>query len=171
MSVLRWTKKSLTYSLLALFVICGVVTFMYSQIQKDPPSVSVAAVSTVSAGSVSSVSSSVPRLTAPWMTFEELSALHLDAYYQIIIDNNIFRPLQMHSSVKVNPYQLVGTLVKGEGAPVAYILNTFTRRVYPVRKGDRLETFSVVSVTAKSASLRDKKGVITQLELGSMFLK
>lgn len=166
MSKRKLATKYLPFFLMGLFVICGVGAIVYRPVQKELPAVS------AEVPPVSSAFSAAPRrITAPWMTFEELSALHLDAYYQIIIDNNIFRPLQMHSSVKINPYQLIGTLVKGEGSPVAYILNTFTRRVYPVRRGDRLETFSVVSVTAKSASLRDKKGVITQLKLGSMFLK
>ena len=164
MSKRKWATKYQPL-LMGMFVICGVGAIVYRSIQKEPSSVS------AEVPPVSSAFSAAPRqLTAPWMTYEELSALYLDAYYQVIIENNIFRPLQKHSNVKVNPYRLIGTLVK-EGVPVAYILNTFTRSVYPVRKGDRLETFSVVSVTAKSVSLRDKKGVITKLELGSMFLK
>ncbi len=159
-------RKLLTkYLPLLLLVIFGVGAIVYRPFQEAPLAVS------VEVRAVSSDISVAPgRLTAPWMSYDELSALYLDAYYQVIIENNIFRPLQKHSNVKVNPYRLIGTLVK-EGVPVAYILNTFTRRVYPVRKGDRLETFSVVSVTAKSVSLRDKDRVITKLELGSMFLK
>lgn len=104
------------------------------------------------------------------MTPEEQAALHLNAYYQVIIDANIFQPLQKHATVKLNPYQLIGTLSQ-ENETIAHIMNTFTRRVHRVGVGDWFNNLYVVSVTEKSASLRDKKGVITQLELGSMFLK
>ena len=104
------------------------------------------------------------------MTAEELAALHLNAYYQVIIDVNIFRPLQRHSNVKVNPYQLIGTLKK-EKETVAYLLGTFTKRVHLVTSGETLGKFTVENVTRKSVTLRDEKHVRTKLELGSMFLK
>lgn len=111
-----------------------------------------------------------PRITAPWMTSVELAALHLDAYYQVIIDVNIFRPLQRHSRVHINPYRLIGTIEKGQKT-VAYIYDTFKRRVHPVSLGDRLDTSTVEHVTRKSVTLRSKTGVITTLELGTLFLK
>lgn len=162
MSVLKYTRKSLLYNLIVLIVICGVGTLVYSQIQKDQPS--------ASGSAVSSSFSSSPRFTAPWMTFKELSALHLDAYYQVIIDANIFQPLQERTNVKVNPYQLIGTLSQ-ENETIALIMNTFTRQVHRVGSGDWIDNVYVMSVTKKSASLRDTKHVITELELGSMFLK
>ncbi len=173
MSVLKYTRKSLLYNLIVLILISGVVSFVYSQLQKDQPSVSVSAsaVSPVSGSAVSSSISPSPRFTAPWMTTEELAALHLDAYYQVIVDANIFQPLQKRSRVKVNPYQLIGTLSQ-ENETIAFIMNTFTRQVHRVVSGDWIDNnVSVVSVTKKNASLRDKRAVITELELGSMFLK
>ena len=159
-------RKFLTKSLpLLLLLIFGVGALVYRLFPGAPLAVS------VEVPVVSSDISVAPRpLTAPWLSYDELSALYLDAYYQVIVEHNIFRPLQRHSSVKINPYRLIGTVVKS-GVPVGYILNTFTRRVYPVRDGDWLEPYSVVSVTAKSVSLRDKARVISKLELGSMFLK
>lgn len=111
------------------------------------------------------------RITAPWLSYEELAAWHLDAYYQVIIDSNIFRPLQKHiSGIKINRYQLIGT-VEREQETVAYLLDTFTKKIHPVTPGKRLDKFTVKNVTRKSVDLRDKKGVITKLELGTMFLK
>ncbi len=109
-------------------------------------------------------------LTAPWMSYAELSALYTEAYYQVIIDNNIFRPLQRHERVKINPYRLIGSVTK-EGATVAYLLDTFKRRVHPVRSGEKLDRFVVENVTSKSVALRDKDDDITKLELDSIFLK
>ncbi len=111
-----------------------------------------------------------PRITAPWMTPEELAALHLNAYCQVIIDVNIFRPLQKHERVKINPYQLIGTLEK-EKETLAYLLDTFTKKVHPVTSGEKLDKFTVENVTRRSVTLRDKNDVITKLELGTMFLK
>lgn len=164
MSLMKWSSKYLTLILIVLIVICGVGAFVYSPIQTEPRVVY------VDVSPVSSAFSQVSGLTAPWMTYESFSALHLDAYYQVIIDVNIFRPLQKHSSVPINPYQLIGTLEK-ENETVAYILNTFTRRVHTVRRGVALETFFVENVTRKSVTLRDKDRVKTKLEFSSMFLK
>lgn len=111
-----------------------------------------------------------PRITAPWMTSAELAALHLDAYYQVIIDVNIFRPLQRHSRGNINPYRLIGTIEK-EQETVAYIYDTFKRRVHSVSLGEKFNKLTVEGVTRKSVTLRSKTGVITQLELGPIFLK
>ncbi len=160
MSVLKYTRKSLLYNLIALILISGVVSFVYSQLQKDQSSVSVAAsaVSPVSGSAVSSSISSSPRFTAPWMTTEELAALHLDAYYQVIINANIFRPLQKLTNVKVNPYQLIGTLSQ-ENETIALIMNTFTRQVHRVGSGDWIDNnVSVVSVTKEKRVTAGQKG-------------
>lgn len=164
MAALKYNRKYVLYSLIPLIVIWGVRTLMYSRIRKEPPSAS------ADVPPASSSISSAPRVTAPWMTTEELVALHLDAYYQVIIDANIFQPLQERTNVKVNPYQLIGRLSQ-ENETIALIMNTFTRQVHRVGSGDWIDNVYVMSVTEKSASLRDTKHVITELQLGSMFLK
>ncbi len=113
------------------------------------------------------------RMTAPWMSYAEVSALHLDAYYQVVIDSNIFRPLLKRASGHgIFPYRLIGSVTK-EGETVAYLLDTFKKSVHPVTSGEKLDRFVVENVTSKSVTLRDTKNddVLTQLELDSIFLK
>ncbi len=176
----------LIYGVIAVLVVLGIETLVYRHIpqcssHRDIVSVDDlrSAATAVSprehvfeqkASSPVSVSQG-EGITAPWMTYAELSALYTDAYYQVIIENNLFRPLQRHSSVKINPYRMIGSVTR-EGKTVAYLFDTFKRRVHPVTLGEKLDRFVVDTITSKSVTLRDtKEDVLTKLELDSIFLK
>ena len=168
----------LLYGGIAVFVVIGIESIVSRHIPEQMR-VSVdgghsAATEVSLGGHVFEQKTTSPKadMTAPWMSYAEVSAMHTDAYYQVIIENNLFRPLQKHASGQsIFSYRFLGTITK-DGERVAYILDTFKRRVHPVKSGEKLDRFVVETITSKSVVLRDTKAdVQTKLELDSIFLK
>lgn len=78
------------------------------------------------------------------------------AYYQTIIENNLFRPLGWRPPVPREPYRLLGTVVARDAdtPPQAIIESTTGETTYIVTTGEPLDASTeVVSIESKSVTL------------------
>jgi len=78
----------------------------------------------------------------------------LDAYYQFVIDNNIFRPLGWKPTKKPPNYSLIGTAVS-ENTEVskAFIVDRHTNQMHTVKVGDTIGEALVKVIKAKRVLL------------------
>lgn len=78
------------------------------------------------------------------------------AYYQTIIDNNLFRPLGWTPPRPVEPYHLIGTklVTDAHTPPQAILQSTATQKTYIVSVGENLDaSTSLVSIESKQVTL------------------
>lgn len=77
-------------------------------------------------------------------------------FYQVIIDNNLFRPLGW-TKPKSNPaFELIATVIKQNGKHKALIRNTKTRKVYYVAVGTELSAgVAVEKIESQSVTLKE----------------
>ena len=90
-----------------------------------------------------------------------------DAYYQIIIDNNIFRPLNYKPPQREQGYTLLGTTIATDGnTGTAYILERKPPgQLRKVKVGDALGESIVQKITPRRVTLTTQKGTTTNLSL------
>ena len=142
-----------------LICLCGVLLLRYKSIFDG-------------GGSVSEiVAAEFPPRVQPSASDSE-SAVDPESYYQVIIDNNIFRPLNWVPPRRVPDYKLLGTLV-GIGCEVskAYILEQKSDQFYTVGVGDQVGDVTVRSIASKRVTLTTKMGDELLLSLrGALFL-
>jgi len=82
--------------------------------------------------------------------------LDAEAYYQTIIDNNLFRPLGWTPPRPIEPYRLIGTvLARDENTPAEAIIQTTTgNKTYIVTTGEQIDASTrLVSIESKSVRL------------------
>lgn len=108
---------------------------------------------------VGSASSSVTpeNVNVPWSDSTKQTETQnsgLDAYYQIIIDNNIFRPLNWIPPERETDYRLLGTLIAVDGRDSrAYIQDRKSEKLHTVSAGQKIGTMLVKSITPKQVVL------------------
>lgn len=84
------------------------------------------------------------------------SVFDAEAYYQTIIDNNLFRPLGWRPPRPIEPYRLLGTVLATDAhtPPQAIIESTAGKKTYIVSIGDPLDVETeVVSIESKQVTL------------------
>lgn len=77
-------------------------------------------------------------------------------FYQVIVTNNLFRPLGW-TKPKSNPsFELIATVIKQNGKHKALIRNTKTRKVYYVAVGAELSAgVAVEKIESQSVTLKE----------------
>ena len=93
------------------------------------------------------------------------------AYYRVIIENNLFRPLGWRPADPVEPYRLIGTVLplSANTPPQAILQTTGGNQTYIVTTGDSLDgETAVLSISGKSVVL-ESGGVRRTLRLGGVF--
>ena len=94
-----------------------------------------------------------------------------DAFYQTIIDNNIFRPLNWEPPQRVSAYALLGTAVTADGSSAkAYIQERKSDRFYAVSVGQQVGTMTVKTITPKQVTLTQNGKSLTFSMSNSQFL-
>ena len=91
-----------------------------------------------------------------------------DDFYQTIIDNNIFRPLNWKPPQREPAYTLLGTAIATKGrTATAYIQERHSEHLHIVKVGDPLGDATVQKITPKRVTLTTQKGSTTHLSLSS----
>jgi len=95
----------------------------------------------------------------------------IDEFYQIIIDNNIFRPLNWQPQQQRPDYQLLGTIINTDNThKTAYIIDTKSNQFHNVTTGDTIGEATIQNITAKKITLNTKKGELILTLNGNTFL-
>ena len=90
------------------------------------------------------------------------------AFYEVIIENNLFRPLGWTPPNNEPTYSLVGTVVGGDGAASqATLLERRSNRYHFVTIGTKLDEMTVTDIQAKQVTL-DKEGKPVTLRAGGL---
>lgn len=100
-------------------------------------------------------------------------SVKLPPYYQVIIDNNLFRPLGYRKSQWTLKLELVATVLYTDEAKNAAILrsNHPKYRYAIIRVGDTFLERTITRIEARSVSYITKEGAQEQLKLPSLFGK
>ena len=92
--------------------------------------------------------------------------MDIDAYYQTIIDRNIFRPLNWEPPQRVSRYTLLGTTIATDGSSAeAYIQERESNQFYTVSVGQQVGKMTVRTITPKRVTLTQNGKSLT-LTLG-----
>ena len=85
-------------------------------------------------------------------------------YYQVIIDNNIFRPLGWRPPQKKPQYTLIGTTINTDGSNAkAFILERLSSLSQTVKVGDTFGNATVKEILPKKVTLQeDGKEIVLQ---------
>ncbi len=90
------------------------------------------------------------------------------AFYRVIVDNNIFRPLGWRPSKKDPEYTFIGTSVPLDGTKAeAYVLERRSNKFYTAMVGDKIGDAVVKEIKQKQITL-DKNGEVITLKGGNM---
>lgn len=77
-------------------------------------------------------------------------------FYQIIITNNLFRPIGWTKPKLPPAFELIATVIKSYGKHKALIRNTRNRKVYYAAVGDTLEAgVTVEKIESRSVTLNE----------------
>ena len=91
-----------------------------------------------------------------------------EAFYRVIIDNNLFRPLGWRKPNEEPSYRLLGTVVDTDTAIAQAILQeTRANRYYFVTIGEKVGNATVKDIQSKQVVL-DEAGKATTLKAGSL---
>lgn len=94
-----------------------------------------------------------------------------EAFYQVIIDNNLFRPLGWKPPNEEPVYSLIGTAVGGEGGiSQATLLETRSNRYHFVTIGSEVGDMTVKDIQAKQVTLDNAGKPLTLRSGGLQFL-
>ena len=78
-------------------------------------------------------------------------------FYQLIINNNIFRPLGWRPPQKTPQYTLIGTTVLSDSSNTkAFILERRSNQFHTVKVGETLGNVSVKEILSKKVTLQEK---------------
>ncbi len=95
-----------------------------------------------------------------------------EAFYQIIIDNNLFRPLGWQPEVPQPKYMLIGTVIAKNTAQhtEAFIVERQSRQLHIVRVNDWIGEQMVKGIEAKKVILQEgDQEIILQIEHSPFF--
>ena len=88
-------------------------------------------------------------------------------FYKVIIENNIFRPLNYEPPLQTPDWTLIGTIIATDkSTATAYITERKTKRAYSVKEGEKIGEAIVKAIHPKQVTL-DKNGKIVTLALPS----
>ena len=94
-----------------------------------------------------------------------------EAFYQIIIDNNIFRPLNWEPPPRESAYVLLGTAIAADGSPAtAYIQEHKSNLFYAVSVGQQVGEMTVKTITPKRVILTQNGESLTLAMSNRIFL-
>lgn len=95
----------------------------------------------------------------------------VDSFYDVIIKNNIFRPLGWRPPRQVIPYELLSTIIypQEEKSPTAIIKETMGSVTHFVSTGDRIGDTVVVKIEPKQVTL-NIAGKVVHLNIGQTYL-
>ncbi len=94
-----------------------------------------------------------------------------EAFYQTIIDNNIFRPLNWEPPLHESAYTLLGTAIATDGSSAtAYIQERKSNRFYAVSVGQQVGTMTVKTITPKRVTLTQNGESLTLAISNNQFL-
>lgn len=104
--------------------------------------------------------------------FDKKGSDGLDDYYQVIVTNNLFRPLGWKEKKSGPSYTLLGTVIaRNRGDSKALILDKNTKQTYYVAVGEKIGNAAVEKIASKKVVLRQQNGG-SELKLGPLtFLK
>lgn len=80
--------------------------------------------------------------------------------YEVIVRNNLFRPLGYKKRKRGPSYRLLGTVISGDGRSKALIYDNNARKTYYVAKGEKIGEAVVERIEPKRVALRGKDGEI-----------
>lgn len=95
-----------------------------------------------------------------------------DAFYQVIIDNNIFRPLGWHPQTPKPKNILIGTVIATNTTQhtKAFIVDRQSGQLHSVRVNDRIGEQTIKEITAKQVILQgDGQELRLQIEHAPFF--
>ena len=91
----------------------------------------------------------------------------MDDYYQVIVTNNLFRPLGWKEKKSGPSYTLLGTVIaRNRGDSKALIKNT--KQTYYVAVGDKIGNATVEKIVSKKVVLHQPNGGSLELKLGPL---
>lgn len=105
-------------------------------------------------------------------TGDDPAVCDLDSYYDVIIENNIFRPLGWRPPARIIPYELISTItypLYSKKRPTAILKQTTGQQTHFVSIGDKLNDTLVVDIAPKKVVL-DVSGERITLKVSSVFL-
>ncbi|MDE0634787.1 MAG: hypothetical protein OXI43_02890 [Candidatus Poribacteria bacterium] len=89
-------------------------------------------------------------------------------FYQLIVDNNIFRPLGWHPPKKTPQYTLIGTTISSNGSDAkAFILERRSNQFHTVKVGETIGNVSIKKILPKKVILQEE-GKETVLQCGKL---
>ncbi len=92
-----------------------------------------------------------------------------DSHYQVIVTNNLFRPLGWTKKKSGPSYVLLGTIiVEDSDDSQAIILDRNTKQTYSVAVGDKIGNVTVEEISEKQIVLRQQNGGSLGLKLGPL---
>lgn len=78
-------------------------------------------------------------------------------FYQLIIDNDLFRPLGWRPPQKTPQYTLIGTTIASDGSnATAFILERLSNQFRTVKVGETLGNISVKEILPKKVTLQEE---------------
>lgn len=85
-------------------------------------------------------------------------------FYQLIVDNNIFRPLGWRPPQKTPQYTLIGTTIASDGSDAtAFILERQSNQFHTVKVGETFGNVSVKEILSKKVMLQEEgKEIVLQ---------
>ena len=76
-------------------------------------------------------------------------------FYQLIVDNNIFRPLGWKPPQKTPQYTLIGTTIASDGSnATAFIVERQSNQFHTVKVGETFGNVSVKEILPKKVTLK-----------------
>ncbi len=104
----------------------------------------------------------------PIQKSEDSPSNNPDDFYRVIIENNIFRPLNWKSTQQEPAFILLGTSTTQDGSTgTAYITERKTNHFYAVKVGEKIVNATVTEIQPKQVTL-DKNGKTMHLYMASI---
>lgn len=149
------TIKNVLIASSLILLVFTIGTFLYRQNSVQPNSAVATPNSQKKLARVNAVKSNAK--TSGWTDSKTL-----DAFYQVIIDNNIFRPLGWRPPQKPQQYTLIGTISAPDGSNAkAFILKRGSNQLHTVKVGETLGNVTVKEIQAKQVKLQEDGKEIT----------
>ncbi len=109
-----------------------------------------------------------PRKQNPIQKSNDKTSNDPEDFYRVIIENNIFRPLNWKPTQPEPTYTLLGTAITPDGnSATAYITERKTKQFYAVKIGEKIGDAVVKKIQTKQVTL-DKNGKMLSLSMVSV---
>ena len=108
-----------------------------------------------------------PTKQSPIQKSGDQTSNNPDDFYRVIIENNIFRPINWKSTQQEPAFRLLGTRTNRDGRTgTAYITDRKTNQFYAAKVGEKIGTATVTEIQQKQVTL-DKNGKTMHLSMAS----